>query len=122
VVHNEALLGYVTRDKLTRAIEPIRADIEAGADNSEKCTFRPTSGPDEEYIDLSDTIEESVLRLRKEVPLEFVVRMFQRLNLRQILFTHGGKLVGMVTKSDVVSLLTMHFPHTAALQEGPVST
>ncbi|KAJ7576923.1 Cl-channel protein [Mycena floridula] len=122
VVYNEALLGYVTRDKLTRAIEPIRADIEAGADNSEKCTFRPTSGPDEEYIDLSDTIEESVLRLRKEVPLEFVVRMFQRLNLRQILFTHGGKLVGMVTKSDVVSLLTMHFPHTAALQEGPVPT
>jgi hypothetical protein len=36
-------------------------------------------------------------------------------NLRHILFSSGGKLEGMVTKTDIVSLMTCHFSHTGAL-------
>ena len=90
-----------------------------------------------ERVDLSSALEDSVIQLRKEVPQELVVNMFQKLvnitsvfplvdgldnlvqNLRQILFTHAGKLTGLVTKRDVVDLLTRQFPHAAALCEHP---
>ena len=38
-------------------------------------------------------------------------------NLRQILFTQRGKLMGLITKSDIVDLLTVHLPHRAALAD-----
>jgi len=76
----------------------------------------------DERVDLSDTLEDSIIQLRKEVPQELVVSMFQKLNLRQILFTHAGKLTGLVTKRDVVDLLTSHLPHAAALSDLPPHT
>ena len=33
----------------------------------------------DERVDLEDTLEDSVIQLRKEVPLEVVVSMFQKL-------------------------------------------
>lgn len=91
---------------------------------------------DRSRIDLSGCLEEAVIQLRKEVPQELVVNMFQKLvrfltrshipmcpqqtqNLRRILFTHAGELTGMTTRTDIVSLLTSHFPHTAALAQKP---
>lgn len=82
-------------------------------------------------------MEVSVLELRTEVPLELVVNTIQKMvslspllifrllskvcnsiqNLRQIVFTRGGKLMGLITKSDIVDLLTVHLPHRAALAD-----
>jgi len=70
-------------------------------------------------VDFSSCLEETVIQLRKEVPLELVVSMFQKLNLRRVLFTQAGELTGLTTKIDMVSLLTAHFPHTAALSQQP---
>jgi len=120
VVHQQNLLGYITRDKLTMATHPLLLeDVDSG--RSRICVFssRQSSSFEEENVDLSGVLEDAVLQLRKEVPQEFIVSMFQKLNVRQILFTHTGTLVGMVTKTDVVSLLTSHFPHTAALSPRP---
>lgn len=36
-------------------------------------------------------------------------------NLRHVLFSQEGKLRGLVTKTDIVWLLTAHLPHTGAL-------
>jgi len=115
VVSGEQLVGYVTREKLRASIEPLLSeDATSGAQR--RCTFvtRP-SASDVNLLNLSPVLEESVLQLRKEVPLELVVSMFQKLNLRHILFTQGGKLTGLITKTDIVWLLTAHFPYTAAL-------
>jgi len=85
-----------------------------------RCTFaaHPTEA-NAAVIDLSPLLEDSVLQLRKEMPLELVVSMFQKLNLRHILFSQEGKLTGMVTKTDMVRLFTAQFPYTAALSEKP---
>ena len=110
---------------------------EDDADRLKRCVFSQRSGTSaEEQIDLSSLIEEAVLQLRPDVPKELVVSMFQKFvrefvihksfghrltlpqNLRRIIFTTRGKLTGMVTLSDVVSLLTCNFPHTAALAPG----
>ncbi|KAJ7230701.1 Cl-channel protein [Mycena pura] len=117
VVRRQEFLGFVTRDKLRIALAPYLA--EENADRLKRCVFSQRSSTSaEEQIDLSSLIEEAVLQLRPDVPKELVVSMFQKFNLRRIIFTTRGKLTGMVTLSDVVSLLTCNFPHTAALAPG----
>ena len=37
-----------------------------------------------------------------KTPMETVVNMFQKLGLRQTLVTHNGRLLGIVTKKDVL--------------------
>lgn len=120
VISRGKLVGYVARDKLRLALEPLMA-VDANTSESTICSFSQNifSQPPTNHVDLSGTLEEAVLQLRKEVPQELIVSMFQKLNLRQILFTHSGKLTGIVTKTDVVSLLTSHFPHAAALAQKP---
>ncbi|KAF7317887.1 Chloride channel protein [Mycena kentingensis (nom. inval.)] len=112
VVRNQAFLGLVTRDKLRSALAPLL--LEDNPDQSRRCTFSQRSRGDER-VDLSGLLEEAVLQLRPDVPKELVVSMFQKFNLRQIIFTAKGKLLGMTTKADVVSLLTCDFPHSGAL-------
>ncbi|KAJ7272542.1 Cl-channel protein [Mycena haematopus] len=116
VVRRQEFLGFVTRDKLRLALTPLLLD---DSERTKQCTFssRGSSSTDGQ-VDLSGLLEEAILQLRQEVPKELVVNMFQKMNLRQIMFTTRGKLTGMVTKSDVVSLLTCNFPHTAALGSG----
>ena len=102
------------------------------------CTFSHAYAISEpELTDLSSLLEVSVLELRTEVPLELVVNTIRRMvrvispfhlstvyetcdsvqNLGQILFTQRGKLMGLITKSDIVDLLTVHLPHRAALAD-----
>lgn len=156
--HNE-FVGYATKQELGtalgaccvssaavgpfadcgRRLERLQLD-ESGGDLDKSCTFSAINRlrvDALERVDLSSVLEDSVIQLRKEVPQELVVNMFQKLvnialvlplrdsvnslaqNLRQILFTHAGKLTGLVTKRDVVDLLTRQFPHAAALCEHP---
>ncbi|KAL1941295.1 hypothetical protein VTO73DRAFT_7507 [Trametes versicolor] len=117
VVKGDQLLGFVLRDKLQAAIDAIFAENPAG---DRRCTFVPPSQAaegDSSVLNLSSLLEEAVLQLRKDVPLELVVNMFQKLNLRHILFSEAGKLTGMVTKTDVVWLLTAQASHAGALAE-----
>ncbi|KAH6916019.1 Cl-channel protein [Coprinopsis sp. MPI-PUGE-AT-0042] len=114
--HND-FVGYATRDSLLRAIDGTRFSDSFDVMRDKKCTFS------QNYmrlsasmrVDMSSTLEAALIQLRKEVPQELVVTMFQKLNTRQIFFTHAGKLQGMVTKRDVVTLLTNHLQHAGAL-------
>ncbi|KAI8996437.1 chloride channel [Trametes punicea] len=117
VVYGDQLLGFVLRDKLRACIESLLAE---DPNLDRKCTFLPpnrVAEGDSGMENLSPLLEEAVLQLRKDVPLELVVNMFQKLNLRHILFTQGGKLTGLVTKTDIVWLLTAQAPHAGALAE-----
>ncbi|KAJ7623517.1 Cl-channel protein [Roridomyces roridus] len=118
VTREQEFLGFATRDKLQLVIAPLLAeDVDSG--RARRCRFSKGSSFDSETdVDLSGLLEAAVLQLRPEVPKELVVSMFQKLNLRQIIFTTKGKLTGMVTKADVVGLLTCNFPHTASLAAG----
>ncbi|KAF9531719.1 Cl-channel protein [Crepidotus variabilis] len=116
--HGE-FVGYATRQALAGGLD--RLQLDQDTDRNKKCTFSKNRSriPADERIDLEFTLEDSIIQLRKEVPQELVVNVFQKLNLRQILFTHSGKLVGLVTKRDIVNLMTAHFPHDAALADPP---
>ena len=43
-------------------------------------------------------------------PMETVVEMFRKLGLRQALVTHNGRLLGIITKKDVLR-------HVASLED-----
>lgn len=60
---------------------PERLQLDQSADKNKKCTFSKnrTRIPADERIDLEFTLEDSVIQLRKEVPQELVVNMFQKL-------------------------------------------
>ncbi|KAI5830328.1 hypothetical protein K523DRAFT_372229 [Schizophyllum commune Tattone D] len=111
------LVGYVERERLLSALRRLEGDT------SRKALFSNPKRDAEEMenaVDLTALLEPSMLFLRQDTPQEVVISMFQKLNLRRILFTRaGGLFAGLVTKSDIVALLNRHFPHAAALAEHP---
>ncbi|KAI0272312.1 Cl-channel protein, partial [Gloeopeniophorella convolvens] len=111
VMREDILLGYVSREKLKSFIEPFLTEDGAAA------RIGVFGGHAEgDSADLSPLLEDA-MQLRKEVPLEFVVNMFRKLNLRHIMFSQAGMLTGMITKTDIVALSTAHFTHRGALAE-----
>ncbi|KAI9433558.1 Cl-channel protein [Lactarius indigo] len=111
VVRDGILLGYVAREKLKGFIEPLLSESGAATHIG---SF--TGAQSSDSADLSPLLEDA-MQLRKEVPLELVVNMFRKLNLRHIMFAQAGKLTGMITKTDIVALSTAHFVHRGALAE-----
>jgi len=84
-------MGYVTRDKLRAMIGQYRKglllyhltickDSFAADDMHKLCYFssKQRSLP-EDQANLSSCVEDTVIQLRKEVPLELVVKMFQKM-------------------------------------------
>lgn len=130
-MQGQQVLGYVTRDKLQHVL----AEHLATKPPHQACTFIAKSVTDD-VLDLSTLLDASVLQLRKEMPQELIVSMFQKLvsaaslsqggysdvvmqNLRHVIFTNSGVLEGMVTKTDIVAFLNRQFPHTAELSNDP---
>ncbi len=68
-------------------------------DLSTRCTFLEGQ-PD--IISFSRVLDRTAMRLRKEAPLEVVVRLFQTLNLPFVLFTSTGRLAGLMTRVSVM--------------------
>lgn len=80
VLQNQELVGYVTRDKLMTAIESLLSQDHAPPPER-RCTFsrRRFASQGDDFENLSEVIEEALLQLRKELPQELVVNMFQKL-------------------------------------------
>ncbi|KZS94576.1 Cl-channel protein [Sistotremastrum niveocremeum HHB9708] len=116
VVKGKTLIGYVTNQRLYEAIESRRFESPDILQRT-RCTF--VRKPLFDGVDLSETLEPPSINLRNEVSLELVVLMFQKLNLRYIMFSREGCLTGMVTKKDIVSVMTSQFEQRAALYEDP---
>ncbi|KAI0035335.1 chloride channel [Vararia minispora EC-137] len=109
VVDNKKFIGYVTRANVREHIEPLLEEPGAG---NRKCSFwLPATSAD--VLDLSGLVEDA-MHLQRNVPLELAVNMFQKLNLRHIMFTEGGELKGMMTKTDVATLITAQMPVAGA--------
>jgi chloride channel 3/4/5 len=103
------LVGFVLRRDLNLAISNARKTIE-GADGNSLCLFtnspppqqsravRPTSTP----VKLKKILDMAPITVTDQTPMETVVDMFRKLGLRQTLVTHNGRLLGIVTKKDVL--------------------
>jgi chloride channel 3/4/5 len=103
------LVGFVLRRDLNLAISNARRTLD-GVDGNSLCLFtnnppaqqsrpaRPISTP----VKLKKVLDMAPITVTDQTPMETVVDMFRKLGLRQTLVTHNGKLLGIITKKDVL--------------------
>ena len=110
-MESQYLVGFVLRRDLNLAIQNAKARIE---DVTEQSLVLFTNHIP--VLDRSNSADENrppPLKLWKildlaptcitdKTPMETVVNMFRKLGLRQTLVTHSGRLLGIITKKDVL--------------------
>ncbi|KAA1098552.1 hypothetical protein PGT21_036394 [Puccinia graminis f. sp. tritici] len=101
-------------DHQKRDRDPVTALSSAKDSHSEsRSTFDQLSGENNDvsarssgppgygFIDLNKWVDEAPLTLEPETPIEIVLQFFQRLGLRNMLFTSHGSLAGILTIKDL---------------------
>ncbi|KAH8832275.1 Cl-channel protein [Flagelloscypha sp. PMI_526] len=118
----DGVVGFVTREEVKRVLHTIPAHQKTHlcvfsssssitADSDSDSLQRPT-------VDLSETVDRAPIQLRQTVPLELVVSMFQKMNLHHVIIANGtGKMVGFITKRDVVRLLKRGFDDSYGVRQ-----
>jgi len=107
---SQYLVGFVARKDLAAAIENASHHI-VDSDPDEASVFftevvpaipSPSDGPS---LRLRRILDLAPITITDQTPMETVVDMFTKLGLRQLLVTHNGRLLGILTKKDVLNHL-----------------
>lgn len=114
---SQCLVGFVIRRDLILAIGNVKTTQE-GINGNSIVLFRdeienPWTGPPP--VKLRNIIDLAPITITDHTPMETVVDMFRKLGLRQTLVTHGGRLLGIITKKDVlrhIKQLANEDPHS----------
>ncbi|CAJ0954683.1 unnamed protein product [Ranitomeya imitator] len=102
---SQRLVGFVLRRDLIISIESARKKQD-GIVSSSRISFTehtppqpPTAAPS---LKLRSIMDLSPFTITDQTPMEIVVDIFRKLGLRQCLVTHNGRLLGIITKKDVL--------------------
>jgi len=101
---SQYLVGFVLRRDLLLAVENARARMDS-LQPSSRCVFTqnvPVVGSGPSPIKLRKIVDLAPITITDQTPMETVVDMFRKLGLRQTLVTHNGRLLGIITKKDVL--------------------
>ncbi|KAH8379152.1 hypothetical protein KR009_003321 [Drosophila setifemur] len=101
---NQYLVGFVLRRDLNLAIGNAKRLIE-GINSSSIVLFtstQPTQNLGPQPLKLKKILDMAPITVTDQTPMETVVDMFRKLGLRQTLVTHNGRLLGVITKKDVL--------------------
>ncbi|KAM6427457.1 H(+)/Cl(-) exchange transporter 5 isoform 1-T5 [Liasis olivaceus] len=102
---SQRLVGFVLRRDLIISIESARKKQE-GIVSSSIIYFTDHSPPlppcSPSLLKLRSILDLSPFTVTDQTPMEIVVDIFRKLGLRQCLVTHNGKLLGIITKKDVL--------------------
>ncbi|XP_060809632.1 H(+)/Cl(-) exchange transporter 3 isoform X3 [Amyelois transitella] len=100
---SQYLVGFVLRRDLNLAIANARRTIE-GITGQSVVIFAGTNPPPgpPPYLPLNRILDMAPITVTDQTPMETVVDMFRKLGLRQTLVTHNGRLLGVITKKDVL--------------------
>ncbi|KAF7587527.1 hypothetical protein BBP40_007086 [Aspergillus hancockii] len=103
---NPTLLGYISRNELSFALKYLRspADSELSGETQVFFAHQPFADP-AETLDLRPWMDQTPMTLNSSTTFLIVLKMFQRLGLRYILFVDKGVLQGLLTKKDVWSVV-----------------
>ncbi|KAJ6653515.1 hypothetical protein lerEdw1_009095 [Lerista edwardsae] len=102
---SQRLVGFVLRRDLVISIENARKKQEGVVSSSviyftdHSPPLPPSSPPG---LKLRSILDLSPFTVTDQTPMEIVVDIFRKLGLRQCLVTHNGKLLGIITKKDVL--------------------
>lgn len=102
---SQYLVGFVLRRDLNLAIENAKRTVEGLRGDSlvlfvsTTPVLNPISPPP---LKLKNILDMAPITITDQTPMETVVDMFRKLGLRQTLVTHNGRLLGVITKKDVL--------------------
>ncbi|XP_063042743.1 H(+)/Cl(-) exchange transporter 5 [Engraulis encrasicolus] len=102
---SQRLVGFVLRRDLLISIDNARKHQEGVVSASEVVFSDPAppqdpSGPP--ALKLRSILDLSPFTVTDHTPMEIVVDIFRKLGLRQCLVTHNGRLLGIITKKDIL--------------------
>uniref|UniRef100_A0A4W3HEE9 Chloride channel protein n=1 Tax=Callorhinchus milii TaxID=7868 RepID=A0A4W3HEE9_CALMI len=102
---SQRLVGFALRRDITIALENARRKQE-GIVTSSRVHFTqhtPTLPADSPRpLKLRSILDMSPFTVTDHTPMEIVVDIFRKLGLRQCLVTHNGRLLGIITKKDIL--------------------
>jgi chloride channel 3/4/5 len=98
--------GAGTRDEsqLVRSIDESPTLLHTFPENNLSNTFNAAPL---KYIDLHSFIDQTPLGVPPKLPVELVIDMFTKLGPRYIIVKHNGRILGIVTKKDVLKYIRM---------------
>lgn len=101
---SQYLVGFVLRKDLSLALANARKSQD-GVVGSSRALFTsqvptPWNGPPP--VKLRRILDLAPITVTDQTPMETVIDMFRKLGLRQTLVTHNGKILGIITKKDVL--------------------
>ncbi|XP_035210904.1 H(+)/Cl(-) exchange transporter 3-like isoform X3 [Stegodyphus dumicola] len=101
---SQYLVGFVLRRDLSLAIASAKRTQEGVVGNS-RVIFTshiptPWNGPPP--VKLRKILDLAPITITDQTPMETVIDMFRKLGLRQTLVIHNGRLLGIITKKDVL--------------------
>uniref|UniRef100_A0A6Q2YA07 Chloride channel protein n=1 Tax=Esox lucius TaxID=8010 RepID=A0A6Q2YA07_ESOLU len=102
---SQRLVGFILRRDLVISLENARQRQEGVVSASlvfftDHVPAQPTSGPP--AVKLRGILDLSPFTVTDHTPMEITVDIFRKLGLRQSLVTHNGRLLGIITKKDVL--------------------
>uniref|UniRef100_A0A674MPC6 Chloride channel protein n=1 Tax=Takifugu rubripes TaxID=31033 RepID=A0A674MPC6_TAKRU len=102
---SQRLVGFALRRDITIAIENARRKQEGILPNSrvyftQHAPTLPADSP--RPLKLRSILDMSPFTVTDHTPMEIVVDIFRKLGLRQCLVTHNGRLLGIITKKDIL--------------------
>ncbi|KKK23425.1 hypothetical protein AOCH_004372 [Aspergillus ochraceoroseus] len=100
------LLGYISRSELSFALKSPTSPSDQELSNTTQVFFthQPFADP-MDTLDLRPWMDQTPITLNSGTTFLIVLRMFQRLGLRYVLFSDKGVLQGLLTKKDVWSVV-----------------
>ncbi|KAJ5702977.1 hypothetical protein N7488_010525 [Penicillium malachiteum] len=113
------LLGYITRNELSFALKYSCSPANRNLSDETQVLFvhQPFADP-VETLDLRPWMDQTPITLNSNISFLIVLRMFQRLGLRYVLFSNKGILQGLLTKKDVWAVLNgVEFQRQEALRD-----
>ncbi|KAM8953478.1 H(+)/Cl(-) exchange transporter 5 isoform 2-T2 [Pelodytes ibericus] len=102
---SQRLVGFVLRRDLIISVESARKKQEGVVSTSqiyftEHTPPQPSTAPPS--LKLRSIMDLSPFTITDQTPMEIVVDVFRKLGLRQCLVTHNARLLGIITKKDVL--------------------
>ncbi|KAJ5645989.1 hypothetical protein N7490_002361 [Penicillium lividum] len=118
-ISKPVLLGYITRKELSFALQFSTSPTNRNLADETQVFFvhQPFADP-VDTLDLRPWMDQTPITLNSNISFLIVLRMFQRLGLRYVLFSNKGIFQGLLTKKDVWAVLNgIEFRRQEALRD-----
>jgi chloride channel 3/4/5 len=92
------------KDELVRSLDESPTLLQAFSENNLSNSFNAAPL---KYIDLHSFIDQTPLGVPPKLPVELVIDMFTKLGPRYIIVKHNGRILGILTKKDVLKYIRM---------------